>query len=197
MPSWARSPRTPQPGNDRPRLFRLPASRALVNRMGFNNHGAAALADRLAAAGVARGNMAAGIPIGISIGKSKITPLADAAEDYLFSLRLLAPFADYLAINVSSPNTPGLRTLQDAAALAELLGALVAETWRLAADGPAGADLGQGRAGPDRDRAGGAARGLPRPRRRGPDRDQHHAGQRAGSIRRRSRPRPAVCPGRR
>jgi dihydroorotate dehydrogenase len=126
----------PQPGNERPRLFRQPASHALVNRMGFNNHGAPALADRLTAAGIARGNMAAGIPIGISIGKSKITPLAEAAEDYLFSLRLLIPFADYLAINISSPNTPGLRTLQDAPALRELLAALVAETWRLAAGGP-------------------------------------------------------------
>jgi dihydroorotate dehydrogenase len=126
----------PQPGNERPRLFRLPTSLALVNRMGFNNDGAAALADRLMAAGVARGNMVAGIPIGISIGKSKITPLAEAPEDYLFSLRLLVPFADYLAINVSSPNTPGLRTLQDAPTLRELLAALVAETWRLAAGRP-------------------------------------------------------------
>jgi dihydroorotate dehydrogenase len=125
-----------QPGNERPRLFRVPASLALVNRMGFNNHGAAALADRLMSAGVARGNMMAGIPIGISIGKSKITPLAEAAEDYLFSLRLLVPFADYLAINVSSPNTPGLRTLQDAPALRELLATLVAETWRIAAGRP-------------------------------------------------------------
>jgi dihydroorotate dehydrogenase len=126
----------PQPGNERPRLFRLPASLALLNRMGFNNHGAAALAERLLAAGVGRGNMVAGIPIGVSIGKSKTTPLAEAAEDYLCSLRLLVPFADYLAINVSSPNTPGLRTLQDAVALRELLGALVAETWRLAAGQP-------------------------------------------------------------
>jgi dihydroorotate dehydrogenase len=126
----------PQPGNERPRLFRSPASLALVNRMGFNNHGAAALAERLLAANIARGNMAAGIPIGISLGKSKITPLAEAAEDYLCSLRLLAPFADYLAINVSSPNTPGLRTLQEAETLRELLGALVAEAWRLAAGGP-------------------------------------------------------------
>jgi dihydroorotate dehydrogenase len=126
----------PQPGNQQPRLFRLPASLALVNRMGFNNHGAAVLVERLTAAGVAQGNLAAGIPIGISLGKSKITPLAEAAGDYLVSLRLLAPFADYLAINVSSPNTPGLRTLQDAAALRELLGALVAETWRLAAGRP-------------------------------------------------------------
>jgi len=125
-----------QPGNDRPRLFRLPASRALINRMGFNNAGAQALADRLASAGIRRGNHAAGIPIGISIGKSKITPLAEAAENYLTSLRLLAPHADYLAVNVSSPNTPGLRRLQDAAALRELLRALTTEAWQLAAGRP-------------------------------------------------------------
>ena len=125
-----------QPGNDRPRVFRLPQSRALINRMGFNNAGAAALADRLAAAGVVRGNRALGIPVGVSIGKTKATPLAAAAEDYLTSLRLLAPYADYLAVNVSSPNTPGLRSLQDADTLAELVGALVAEARRIAAHGP-------------------------------------------------------------
>lgn len=114
----------PQPGNDRPRLFRLPRSRAIVNRMGFNNHGAAALADRLAAVGIRRGNGAVGIPLGISIGKTKTTPLEQAAADYLTSLRLLAPYADYIAVNVSSPNTPGLRALQDAASLAGLLEAL-------------------------------------------------------------------------
>ena len=116
-----------QPGNDRPRLFRLPQSRALVNRMGFNNRGAAALAVRLRAAGVARGNRRVGIPVGVSIGKTKVTPLAEATRDYLTSLRLLAPYADYLAVNVSSPNTPGLRSLQDADTLAELVGALVTE----------------------------------------------------------------------
>jgi len=121
-----------QPGNDQPRLFRLPQSRAIVNRMGFNNAGAAALADRLAAAGVARGNGAVGMPVGISIGKSKITPLEDAAEDYLTSLRLLTPYADYLAVNVSSPNTPGLRALQDADSLTALLRSLTAEASRLA-----------------------------------------------------------------
>lgn len=121
-----------QPGNDRPRLFRLPESRAIVNRMGFNNAGADALARRLAAAGVARGNGAVGMPLGISIGKSKVTPLADAAEDYLTSLRLLAPYADYVAVNVSSPNTPGLRALQDADSLSALLTALTAEATRLA-----------------------------------------------------------------
>jgi dihydroorotate dehydrogenase len=123
----------PQPGNDRPRLFRLPRSAAIINRMGFNNRGAQTLADRLAAAGIARGNMAVGIPIGISIGKTKNVPLADATEDYLASLRALAPYADYLAVNVSSPNTPGLRALQDKLTLADLITALVAEAWRLAA----------------------------------------------------------------
>jgi dihydroorotate dehydrogenase len=125
-----------QPGNERPRLFRLPRSRALVNRMGFNNAGAAALADQLAVAGVARGNRAADIPVGVSIGKTKTTPLAEAAEDYLTSLRLLAARADYLAVNVSSPNTPGLRALQDADTLTKLVTALVAEAARIAAPGP-------------------------------------------------------------
>ncbi|HEY6686190.1 MAG TPA: quinone-dependent dihydroorotate dehydrogenase [Propionibacteriaceae bacterium] len=125
----------PQPGNDKPRLFRLLESRAIINRMGFNNGGAQALAGRLAAAGVSRGNMAVGIPIGISIGKTKDVPVADATEDYLASLRTLAPYADYLAINVSSPNTPGLRSLQDPQALADLITALVAEAWQLAAGG--------------------------------------------------------------
>jgi dihydroorotate dehydrogenase len=124
-----------QPGNERPRVFRLPRSRALVNRMGFNNAGAAALADQLAVAGVARGNRAVGIPVGVSIGKTKTTPLAEAAEDYLISLRLLAPYVDYLAVNVSSPNTPGLRSLQEAETLAELVTALVAEATRIAAPG--------------------------------------------------------------
>ncbi|HSK33569.1 MAG TPA: quinone-dependent dihydroorotate dehydrogenase, partial [Propionicimonas sp.] len=117
-----------QPGNDRPRMFRLRDSRALINRMGFNNPGAAAVAATLAARNVYRGNGAAGIPIGISIGKTKLVELEDAVEDYLTSLRLLAPHADYVAVNVSSPNTPGLRSLQDAGALGELLAALVAET---------------------------------------------------------------------
>lgn len=114
-----------QPGNDRPRLFRAKESGAIVNRMGFNNPGAAALADTLERAGVRRGNRAAGIPIGISLGKSKVTPLAEATGDYLSSFGLLAPYADYVAVNVSSPNTPGLRSLQDAGALRELVGALV------------------------------------------------------------------------
>nr|WP_294693569.1 quinone-dependent dihydroorotate dehydrogenase [uncultured Friedmanniella sp.] len=119
-----------QPGNDQPRLFRLPEHQAIVNRMGFNNLGAAALASRLAAAGVVRGNRAVGVPLGISLGKSKVTPLAEATGDYLASFRLLAGYADYVAVNVSSPNTPGLRSLQDADALRELVATLVAEAAR-------------------------------------------------------------------
>ncbi len=130
----------PQPGNPRPRLFRLPASGAVINRMGFNNAGAAALAGRLDRAGVRRGNRAAGIPVGVSIGKTKATPLADAVEDYLTSLRLLADRADYIAVNVSSPNTPGLRSLQDRAVLTDLLTALTAEARDLAVRGAIPAD---------------------------------------------------------
>lgn len=117
----------PQPGNPRPRMFRLPASGAVINRMGFNNAGAAVMAERLETAGIRRGNLAAGIPLGISLGKTKVTPIEQAVGDYLDSLRLLAPYADYVAVNVSSPNTPGLRSLQDGDHLTELLQALTAE----------------------------------------------------------------------
>ena len=120
----------PQPGNERPRLFRLPASEAIVNRMGFNNLGSEALASRLRAYGDL------GYPLGISIGKSKVTPLDEAVEDYVTSLRRLHEYGNYFAVNVSSPNTPGLRSLQDAGALRELLAALRHETEVLA---PAGA----------------------------------------------------------
>lgn len=107
-----------QPGNPRPRLFALPASDAVINRMGFNNAGADALAARLERHGRPE------VPLGISIGKSKVTPLEDAVTDYRTSLQALRPYADYVAINVSSPNTPGLRTLQDRDSLAEILAAL-------------------------------------------------------------------------
>jgi dihydroorotate dehydrogenase len=107
-----------QPGNPKPRLYRLPDSRALLNRMGFNNAGAHALADRLAKIGPL------GVPLGISLGKSKITPNEEAVADYRESLRALYPYGDYFAVNVSSPNTPGLRELQDRAALSRLLEAL-------------------------------------------------------------------------
>jgi dihydroorotate dehydrogenase len=124
----------PQPGNPRPRLFRLPASRAVINRMGFNNDGVVALATRLRAA---RAQGAVDIPVGVSIGKTKVTPLEGAVDDYLTSVRALHGLADYLAVNVSSPNTPGLRSLQDARPLAELLSAVVRETRELAGAGAA------------------------------------------------------------
>jgi dihydroorotate dehydrogenase len=110
-----------QPGNDRPRVFRLRASHAVINRMGFSNAGAAALAHRL---GTLRRAGAVGVPVGISLGKSRVTPLDEAVGDYLASLKLLRPYADYLAVNVSSPNTPGLRSLQDREQLDELLAEL-------------------------------------------------------------------------
>lgn len=114
-----------QPGNRQPRLFRLPHSRAIINRMGFNNSGVEALAARLEQWGVRRGNNALDYPVGVSVGKTKVTPLEEASDDYLYSLRTIAPYADYLAINVSSPNTPGLRSLQDRDALRALTSALV------------------------------------------------------------------------
>jgi dihydroorotate dehydrogenase len=122
----------PQPGNEKPRVFRLRQSGAIINRMGFNNSGALALANRLAVAGVFRGNLGAGIPIGISLGKTKVVPVEDAVADYLDSFETVAPHADYVAVNVSSPNTPGLRSLQDGGALGELLGALTARAEELA-----------------------------------------------------------------
>ncbi|WP_026424000.1 quinone-dependent dihydroorotate dehydrogenase [Actinokineospora inagensis] len=114
-----------QPGNPRPRLFRLPESEAIINRMGFNNAGADALAARLAALGPV------GVPLGISIGKSKVTPVEEAVDDYRYSLRALYRFGDYFAVNVSSPNTPGLRGLQDRDALDVLLGELRKESLEL------------------------------------------------------------------
>lgn len=111
-----------QSGNPRPRVFRLPASSGVINRMGFPNAGAPALAARVAALRQ-RGRLH--IPLGISLGKSKITPVADAVADYLASFDAVAGVADYVAINISSPNTPGLRGLQDRGALDELVTALV------------------------------------------------------------------------
>lgn len=105
-----------QDGNPRPRMFRLPADRALVNRMGFNNGGAAAAAARLARA------RDPGVVVGINIGKTKVA--ADAAADYRASAAALAPHADYLVINVSSPNTPGLRDLQAVEQLEPIIGAV-------------------------------------------------------------------------
>jgi dihydroorotate dehydrogenase len=108
-----------QPGNPRPRIFRLPKQRALINRLGFNNDGAAAIAHRLADLR-ASGRWPA-VPVGINIGKSRATPLEQATDDYLYSFRQLRDFADYVTLNVSSPNTPGLRDLQAPEKLSELL----------------------------------------------------------------------------
>lgn len=110
-----------QPGNPTPRLFRLPADRALLNRMGFNNHGAGELAVRLA-------RHHPDVPIGVNIGKSKATPPELAVDDYRASARLLGPLATYLVVNVSSPNTPGLRDLQAVDSLRPILAAVLAET---------------------------------------------------------------------
>jgi dihydroorotate dehydrogenase len=110
----------PQDGNPKPRLFRLIADRALINRMGFNNRGAAAAAARLE-------RMRARHPrpvIGVNIGKSRVVEVADATADYVSSTRAVAPVADYLVVNVSSPNTPGLRGLQAAETLRPLLEAV-------------------------------------------------------------------------
>ncbi|GAA5334668.1 MULTISPECIES: quinone-dependent dihydroorotate dehydrogenase [Thermus] len=110
----------PQEGNPRPRLFRLLEDHALINRMGFNNQGALEAAKRLEAFR-ARGLP---FPVGVNLGKNRETPLGRAAEDYLEALRLLEPHGDYFVLNVSSPNTPGLRTLQEGPFLDELLSRL-------------------------------------------------------------------------
>jgi dihydroorotate dehydrogenase len=126
-----------QPGNERPRVFRLRASEALVNRMGFNNAGARALARRLAVrARRPHAGALPSVPLGISLGKSRVTLLEEAVADYLASLRVLYPYGDYFALNVSSPNTPGLRSLQDKVMMRELLGAVMDEARGLAGDQP-------------------------------------------------------------
>jgi len=112
----------PQPGNPTPRLFRAIPDEALINRMGFNNPGAVAMAQTLASWRTL-GRWPAH-PVGLNLGKSKLTPLDQAAEDYANSFRLLAPLADFFVVNVSSPNTPNLRQLQDKSALDEILAAL-------------------------------------------------------------------------
>ena len=115
----------PQAGNPKPRIFRYPEQQALINWLGFNNDGADAIADRL------HSLRASGrwprIPVGINIGKSKLTELEHAPDDYLYSFRALREFADYIVLNVSSPNTPGLRDLQQERALTTLLAAIGAE----------------------------------------------------------------------
>lgn len=109
----------PQPGNPRPRLFRYPEQAAIVNRMGFNNHGSAALAERLTR--LRDAGRLPQVPLGANVGKSKITPLEEAPADYATSIGRLRGLVDWFTVNVSSPNTPGLRDLQDADALGRLL----------------------------------------------------------------------------
>ncbi|WP_132994317.1 quinone-dependent dihydroorotate dehydrogenase [Gordonia zhaorongruii] len=113
-----------QPGNPAPRLFRLPADRALINRMGFNNPGAHAAADSLAQSrpGPVRA------PIGANIGKTKVVPIDGAVDDYRLSASLLGPLADFVVVNVSSPNTPGLRDLQAVESLRPVLSAVLEVT---------------------------------------------------------------------
>lgn len=107
----------PQPGNPKPRLFRLVADRAIVNRMGFNNEGSALVAERLH-------HQSGGPVVGVNIGKTKVTPEDEAPADYALSALRLAPYADYMVINVSSPNTPGLRNLQGVEQLRPLVAAV-------------------------------------------------------------------------
>ena len=111
-----------QPGNPKPRIFRLAAQQALINRLGFNNDGADVIADRLRR--LRTSQRWPTVPVGINIGKSRATPLEQATDDYLYSFRLLREFADYITLNVSSPNTPGLRELQEPQKLSELLHAI-------------------------------------------------------------------------
>jgi dihydroorotate dehydrogenase len=123
----------PQPGNPKPRMFRLPADRAIINRMGFNNDGAAALAARL---GGQRGGRRGGLIVGVNIGKTKAATDDEAAADYAASARAVAGVADYVVVNVSSPNTPGLRDLQAVGRLRPVLSAV-----REALDAAAGSAL--------------------------------------------------------
>ncbi|HET9224636.1 MAG TPA: quinone-dependent dihydroorotate dehydrogenase [Roseiflexaceae bacterium] len=132
----------PQSGNPRPRLFRLPEDRALINRLGFNSPGMLAVARNLGGEGREVGGWSypprppSPLPpppiVGVNLGKNRDTPLDRAVEDYLAGFVALAPLADYVAVNISSPNTPGLRLLHERAALEELLGAIAAANRRLA-----------------------------------------------------------------
>ena len=113
-----------QPGNPKPRMYRLTKQRALINRMGFNNDGADVIAERLMQLRKSRSRLPI---IGVNIGKSKIVEPQNAVSDYRYSAKLLAPLADYLVVNVSSPNTPGLRDLQQTSALKPILQAVQQE----------------------------------------------------------------------
>ncbi len=120
----------PQPGNKKPRLFRLPEYKAIINRMGFNNAGVQSLKQKI------KQNKNKGYILGVNIGKNKTTPLEDAVQDYLLSFRELYNYADYFVVNVSSPNTPNLRDLQEAERLDEILAKLQGENERLGGNKP-------------------------------------------------------------
>jgi dihydroorotate dehydrogenase len=109
-----------QPGNMKPRIFRLPEQKAVINRLGFNNEGADAVAQRLGL--LKKSGLWPQIPVGINLGKSKVTPIEEATADYLLSFERLQHYGDYFVLNVSSPNTPNLRKLQDRTALDDLFG---------------------------------------------------------------------------
>ena len=117
----------PQPGNPRPRLYRLTKDRALINRLGFNSLGARAVASNLA-----RSRRHTRVPVGVNIGKNRDTPVGEALRDYLDCLEVVHPWADYVTVNLSSPNTPGLRDLQAPAAAGTLVSELVAARDRVA-----------------------------------------------------------------
>ncbi len=127
-----------QSGNPRPRLFRLPADQSVINRMGFNNGGAEALRRRLLRdyAPLGHAGLRPVCPLGINLGKSKATPLEQAVDDHLRSLALVGPWADYIVVNVSSPNTPGLRDLQEESRLRPLLRAVRRQLDRLRTGAP-------------------------------------------------------------
>jgi dihydroorotate dehydrogenase len=110
-----------QPGNPKPRLFRYPSQKAVINRMGFNNDGSRVVAERLSQLPLPGKRR---IPVGVNLGKSKVVSIDQATEDYLVSFNTLAAYADYIVLNVSSPNTPNLRALQDEDKLRQLLEAI-------------------------------------------------------------------------
>ena len=126
----------PQPGNERPRMFRLPEDAALINRLGFNSPGMVAVANTMRRQHRAFNRADSPVVVGVNIGKNRTTPLERATEDYMAAFVALAPLANYVTINISSPNTPGLRKLHERAALEELLGALVRSNAGLARPRP-------------------------------------------------------------
>ncbi len=161
----------PQSGNEKPRMFRLPQDGALINRLGFNNDGAEAVAERLS-------RLDRKCAVGVNIGKNRDVPNEEAVENYLATFDLVHPVADYITVNISSPNTPNLRELQRAENLDELLGSLQNRNRELGVETAVGED----RSGPRRCRHRGGGGCLPPSRSRRNDRDQHDGLQRRTEI---------------